>query len=891
MLRLVVVVVGVMLASGLAWGQGASGGSGGGDSGRVVRFFDFDERRMGNREELPMMWVKKQGPGLPHYVNGRIVQGVGRSSNYSFRFDLNGGSLVYVYAPPAGVGGEDMELPGPIPVRHGAIYRVEVFVKTTALENARARLTAYFVDRDNQVLERSVTHSAAYRGKGLGDEWYPLTVDLRADDRKAAYLVIELGLLQPSLYAPNNLGPRTLFNQDVSGSAWFTDLSVSQVPEVALKSDAPGNIFPRGTPVRLGMRITDREASDLTMRLEVVDAEGKLVFQRSGELQAAADAEGLEHEQVVEIPELPTGWYEARIVLTARGREVARQVQGFVQLPDAGRLVQPDARFGVIATDWRPAEWAALPKILPLIGAGRVKLAVWGEHTDIQTQDQERFDLLLERLQDSGIMPTAVITALPPEVAAAAGSSALSRLPRMDSALWKPQLAYLVARHANHLDRWQFGADGRDDFATDALHRRAYDMVYAAFASLIHDPDVAMPWPATFEADRGLPATVAVGLPAEVLPEQVGMFVQDTRDRGGQRLSMTLFALDEHQGRVAVLRDYFQRIVMAAAAGTERIDLPMPFEGGQPTEMLLVMRTVQQSLSGTAYRGRLNVHDMAEAHLFEHNGRGVMALWNKSKDGASLPVRINLGGRPTMVDVWGNRTPLRPAVNASEPGQIHLTLGEMPVFIDGVDPSVALFRVSVVLDNPMLESQFQPHTRKLNFTNTFPDFVSGTVRLAVPAGWSVTPTSFTFNLNPGETFSREIQLELPYNTLAGAKVMEATFEMAGIVPARFAVPVDLMLGLNEVGLQTIAMREGSDVVVQVLITNYGQRNINYNAFALFPGQARQERLVTDLGPGRTAVRRFRFPAPELPANSQRKIRVGLREVEGTRILNDEVVIP
>ncbi|MDB5301859.1 MAG: hypothetical protein JWO87_3522, partial [Phycisphaerales bacterium] len=35
---------------------------------RVLRTFDFEERRLGNAEELPMNWLKVEGIGLPHYV-------------------------------------------------------------------------------------------------------------------------------------------------------------------------------------------------------------------------------------------------------------------------------------------------------------------------------------------------------------------------------------------------------------------------------------------------------------------------------------------------------------------------------------------------------------------------------------------------------------------------------------------------------------------------------------------------------------------------------------------------------------------------------------------------------------------------------------------------------
>src|SRR5689334_8063476 len=167
---------------------------------RVLRTFDFEERRLGNSEELPMHWVKVEGPGLPHYVNGRLATDSPRSGTYSFRFDLNGGSLVYRYEA------------GHVRVQRGAHYRVEGFCRTTVLPNARARLTAYFTDTDGHPLADTVRHSDPYAATGLNETsaWKKLGVDLSADSPGAVWLVIELGLLQPSQFAGNTLGTRTL---------------------------------------------------------------------------------------------------------------------------------------------------------------------------------------------------------------------------------------------------------------------------------------------------------------------------------------------------------------------------------------------------------------------------------------------------------------------------------------------------------------------------------------------------------------------------------------------------------------------------------------------------------------------------------------------------------
>src|SRR4051812_1332018 len=114
---------------------------------RTLKIIDFEERRLGNPEDLPMHWNKIEGIGMPHYVNGRFSTERARSGKYSFVYELNGGSIVYRYDPKR------------VPVPAGAHFRVQSYVQTTALAHARARLTAYFVDIDNRPILPSMRHS------------------------------------------------------------------------------------------------------------------------------------------------------------------------------------------------------------------------------------------------------------------------------------------------------------------------------------------------------------------------------------------------------------------------------------------------------------------------------------------------------------------------------------------------------------------------------------------------------------------------------------------------------------------------------------------------------------------------------------------------------------
>lgn len=854
---------------------------------RVLRSIDFEERGLGNNESLPMHWSKAVGPTLPPYVNGYLTTDRAHSGKYSFRFDLNGGSLIYRYDP------------GQIKVMAGAHYRVECYVATTVMPRARARLTAYLTDLDYHPILSSVVHSEPYTASDANEGWKKMSIEVAADNPRAAYLVIELGLLQPNMYAQSSLGQRALFTQDINGSAWFDDITVSQIPQVQISTEAPGNIFKRGQTPKLDVLVNDRFTDDLAAQLIVRNAKGDAVYQRSdaSEMAQAQQLGPGKRKMTLVLPnDMEPGWYEASLVMSSNGVLVGDQKIDFILLADEGAAV-PDARFGMIATSLPFAGWGELPQILPFLGAGRVKLAVWSKAGNIQQMDSGAFDSLLSELSELNITPTACLLELPPDVAERVGTDKWTGILRCSSDMWQPELAFMISRHANHLDRWQLGDDGTDAFVTDPAMRAVYARVYAEFANLMDKPDLAMPWPSWYEMQGELPATVALNVPPSVLPAQIPLYMEELKGKEGHNLSLSLQLLDAGKyGRELQISDLAQRVIYALSADATRIDLPLPYTAEhdgdevvkQPSELLMIERTLITTLGGATYRGQVPVADGVEAFLFDKNGTGILALWDRGSDTTAKQLVLNTGSRPMRVDLWGNATPLVATSGDQTEGAIRLDIGPMPIFLIDIDGSLAQLRASVHFDNNLIESSFEPHNRHLIFTNPYKQVITGSLRLRPQPGWTVTPPTFVFNLNPGETFDREVQIEFPYNSLGGPKQITADFTVQADKSATFSVPVPLKLGLSDVGMQTLAIRDGKDVEVQQVISNYGDKPIDYTAFAVFPGQARQERLVTQLGPGRTTIKRYRFNSVTL--TEETKVRVGVKELLGTRILNAEVSV-
>jgi hypothetical protein len=510
----------------------------------------------------------------------------------------------------------------------------------------------------------------------------------------------------------------------------------------------------------------------------------------------------------------------------------------------------------------------------------------------MQDADASAFDDLLEQLENEGITPTGCLMGLPPAMAAKIGGSSWLRLLQAAPDSWQPEVAFLVSRHANHLERWQLGADDSDAFVTDTRMQRVYSLFYDQFSQLMHNPDLAMPWPAWYDLGAQLPATVALSVPPQVLPEQIPLYMRDLlRKRGGveHNFSIALQLLEDQYGRDVRLRDLAQRVVYCVAGGATRIDLPLPFtvqrHNGetyvQPSELFIIDRTLMRILGGAGYRGKARLDDGVESMLFDRNGLGILALWSRSTETRRL--KVNLGAQPLKVDLWGNVTPV-PQTNQ----EATIDVGPVPFFLVGIDSVTAQIRASIGFDQPLVESSFQSHERRLVFANQTKNVLTGMVRLRPPTGWTISPATFQFAISPGKNFDRPVSIEFPYNSIAGEKTVMADFGLEGDGSTEFSVPLNLTLGLSDVGTQSLALRDGKDLLVQEMITNYSEQPINYSAYASYPGTARQERLVSDLEPGRTVIKLYRFKNVRFVPGAT--VRCGLRQLEGTRVLNDDVPI-
>ena len=146
------------------------------DVSRVLKSLDFEERRLGNREDLPMHWLKVDGPGLPNYVNGKLANDSAHSGEWSFRFDLNGGSLIYRYDPKE------------VPIHPArALSRRLLRADECFAPRPSPPQRAHFADQDGNPIDGSMIHSDLYAAKTEGEGWHELSLELSAQTPRLRY--------------------------------------------------------------------------------------------------------------------------------------------------------------------------------------------------------------------------------------------------------------------------------------------------------------------------------------------------------------------------------------------------------------------------------------------------------------------------------------------------------------------------------------------------------------------------------------------------------------------------------------------------------------------------------------------------------------------------------
>ncbi|MCH7813598.1 MAG: hypothetical protein IID40_06210 [Planctomycetes bacterium] len=853
---------------------------------RVIHRFDFDERQRGNFEPAPMHWRSVEADGFPGFAPAGFDDRVGHQAPPSFRLGLDGRNVAQWYNGPA------------TPVRPNSEYLITGWVRADRLISARAALSAYYLDRHSLPLDGTQVFSRLVGSEqppsGETESWQQVKIHLPAAPPEAQTIGLTIWGVQASIWDLRPRPHRNIESHDIDAGAWFDDIVIYRMPSVTLTTTAPGGIFETPQVPTLVVAVADADAIGLSANLTVRSVIGLTISDARVPVQTGATA----HPMRLPLGGLEPGLYEATLTITTGGDQSSTHRVRFVQLaPRLHSNLGVAAPFGIVLDARNRAAPYVEGRLLETLSVGAVKVPVW---SPLATHDLEGSagDTLLHGLVKAGVSLTGVLSEPPPGLVASAGAYARPLLEILsdDPEGWQPHLASVAAQYSSIFRNWQIGADDDPVVASNPALADVLRSVRREMVSLITTVSLAVPGQAALApGSEALPAEeITLGFADDIHSDWMRRYLDDYRGLGYERISAYVGHDPNHPyARLPQLGEFARRIIRARHAGMATVYAPQLWrtrstlagELTEPTEALIVYRTIVHALHDLAPGPVVELAAGVQALAFHDLDRSVLALWDPSAPPEGREYTFQFGSAERQIDLWGRVTPL----TNSQDGRRRVRLYNQPIFVDGIERWLIEFASTVTLNPARSEMSLLPQTHRIGFSNSGPRPLSASVTIEAPRGWGVRPRRFALRLSPGASHQQPVEFRYARNEPAGPKLIRAIVDLESEPKYHFVIPLTLELGIDNVDVWGFTFLEGDRLVLRHGITNRTQQPLSFRSSATAPGHSRQFRVITGLAPGETTTAEYRFRnAAELTG---RTVRLGLREIDGPRTHTIELTAP
>lgn len=871
---------------------------------RLLKLFDFEEKET-NPDPIPHFWYRGQDdpsvprvrPGFPSWNQAELEYGAGLGTfGGCVRLPTKGGSTSLLLDP------------GVLVVLPGADYVVNAQVKTRGLSHARARVVARFLDARSKVIAGSEVSSALVASEG---GWTPVAIELVGRREGAAFIQLELQVVQPAQVEPAKLGVHHVFGEDLDGAAWFDDVAVSQLPRIELVANGAANIVAAPDRPRLSLTLRDLTGEELSSTLEVRGVDGEVVYRDARVLGTGAVRAEWE-------PTLAKfGWYAADLRVRNKSGDVAHVKTTMVWLPPEDPMATARTgplerrRFGILVNEWKRDLSESLPRVMHDLSSGAVTLPAWSLDATPERAGESAGEMsgLLDALLSSGAQVTLSLPRVPSALASQVRveTDDVWAALAADGADWRPYLAPILDAHGQSVRRWQVGRVGDDRAFWRAGLGDDVTRLSSEFSAFVAAPVIDLPWriDRAVEAlpSRGVSATVVA--PWQLTEDAVVSFSRRWRESGSAApLTLVLEPRRDGAGARESADQLFRRAVLAwselgSMAGGEAPTLAMeqPWDWSQerrpravPTAMAAAWRAVTRALAGRVVIGeyravpgvRCFVLTPRDTRLDE--GVGALVLWNESASGGDAVLNSYLGDEKVrVVDVFGNQedAPLDPNYVAPMPDAtgrvpvrhrpVRIPITASPIVVEGVDHRLVRFLASIELVPRDLPAVNTTHERSISFQNPWPGTLDAKFFVVSPGGidagghrdrsWIVKPRASRATVLPGTTGILPLTIAYPPSEEAGERpfvidVEPATDHTYGLI--RIQRYMSVGLPEMEMRLASIGLRNG-DLIVEADIENTSTGPINVELTAFAPGVPRIKATISSLAPGAHVARRFNYP--------------------------------
>lgn len=828
---------------------------------------NFDEAWDKNFDAWPDQWTRRRGRGFPQYVKVQIVSEASPAGPRCLRMDLDGAGAV-AYSPVISV--------SPL---HSFV--LEGLLSTEHLRTSRAWLSLTLLDERRQRLE-TFTTERVQETRG----WRRVRVGPISPTSEEVRLAI-IGLhLEP--------GPQV----ELKGTARFADVWLGRLPRMSLSANSPHRLYNVGSPVVVTCQASGFSEKDPPLVFSLEDAMGSTLVKQPQRLKTrevrrkilggvSAELAGLAGEAEWKPPIPGPGFYRVRVSIGGREELIHRR-----ELTLA--VIEPVAPAGGSEFGWslpqgdQPLPLPLLAQIVVQAGVGRVKLPLWFDQSTADAQ-LDRAVAFNERMAANGIEVVGLLHRLPAELRRHFDDSLSPTAADIFTAnpkVWYPSLEPILIRLAGQVRTWQLGDDKDLSFVGFPNVPLRLAEIKAQMDKAAHDTAIGVPWgwmSQTPEAPK--PAWRFLSLTADppLTGRELGAYLDGTRRAGAARWVL-LEPLPHGQYSTEVrVGDLLRQIMACKVHGAEAVWASDPFnsqrglmnDDGTPGELFLPWRTAATMLSGATCLGSIGLPNDSTNLVFTRGTQTILVVWNRQP----LEESLYLGEEVRQMDVWGRAsTPL------TRDGRQRLEVGPLPLFVSGLHPSIARWRMELALESDRIPSVFGLRNKNaLKIRNPFPRGVSGTADLVAPDVWSVTPQQVRFRLGAGETVQQPFEVTLPYDARSGRQPLRIDFEVQGDRIYRFSVFRHIDVGLRDVYVElTTRLNSQNELEVEQRFVNETDKTVSFRCELFAPDRQRQMTQVAGLGTGRD-VKFYRLP--DGAALIGKTLWLRAEEIGGPRVLN------
>lgn len=852
---------------------------------------DFEEDADRNYDLWPDQWTRRTGPGYPRYVDIEITDEDAAHNKRSLNMRLDGGAAT-AYSPP-------------IAVRDIFSYVLEGRIKTEGLEFDKAYISLTFFNDKQEPVE--TYYSEKFRETG---GWVKVRIGPIAPVNTNLQLAV-IGL---------HIGPQGDVDEDLTGNVWFDDLWFARLPKMTLETADGGSVYFNDQPIKVKCNVSGILERDPSMVFELVDVgqqslarqesklDGKVVARKTEKISELFGKKAYQDENwdvgyagdiEWKPPISQNGFYEIRATMVGSSGLMHRRVMTVAVVSRDSYAEKGE--FGWSLPDGEnPLDFQRMFDLLTTAGVNWVKFPVWYNDNDLERANNlARF---AERLNKHNINVVAVIDKPPADIRNLFGEQETMLVANVfaEPLLWRPYIEPILTRLSLTVHYWQLGADDDVSFVGYTNLQEKLKQIRQELRTSGQDIQLGIPWrwmaetpaggnhPYDFLAYSILPPTGDMDQLLPLTKDELGIYLD--KSQGKTTRFATIYPLPRSRYTTEErARDLVEKMVAAKIHEVDAAFVPKPFdreygvmnEDGSPSELLLPWRTTTRLISGTQYRGSIQLPEGSHNHVFSRGDRTVMLIWNSR----SIDETLYLGDDVRIIDLWG-----RERVPEQFGNQQVIPVGPFPQFLVGLNDSVARMRLAFQFEPAELESDFG-RTQRIDATvrNTFPTAISGTAHLIAPDVWNVNPGILRFKLTRGGELKSPYKVLLRADADSGMQPVRIDFQISGDQEYEFSVYREIQVGSGMMQVESTATfdKETGELVIEATIHNLEEELISFDALLYATGRRQMRQRVMNFGLGRTSIV-YRIPdAKDLDGST---ILLRLREIGGTRVFNHRVEV-